>query len=84
MVPYIQADVAWCNATLGRLEPALRAARHAQEAVQAGDIHVDDCAATHSRLAATFSLLRAGDSSKHQQLADSEWKRYEILQRETV
>lgn len=78
--PYL-ADLAYCLGRLGDLENARQRAERAEFAIS-DLVHVDDLAATRSRLAQTFELLGDADASAFQRkLADQCWCDHENLQR---
>lgn len=84
MMPYIHADMAWCHAQTGEPELARSVATDAERGLNS-DVHVDDRAATHSRLSATFAILGFTDSAiAHERLADESWRQYILLQTQTV
>lgn len=79
--PYL-ADLAYCLSRLGNLEGARQYAERAELAIS-GLVHVDDLAATRSRLAQTYELL--GDviaAASQRELADQNWREHEKLQSE--
>jgi len=74
------ADMAWCYAMKGLGDRAREAASHAAAAVTS-DTHVDDRAATHSRLAQTYRALGDEGSFECQSdLARPLWERFRRLQ----
>lgn len=78
--PYL-ADLSYCQVKLGELDAGRTYACLAQEAISRA-VHIDDLAATRSRLAQTFSLLGEGILSTEQaDLADELWARHEEFQR---
>jgi tetratricopeptide (TPR) repeat protein len=84
MLPYIQADMAWCYVQTQERDLA-RASATAAEQSLALEPQIDDRAASHSRLSSVFSALGAPDlASKHGRLAEECWSEYTELQHRTV
>jgi hypothetical protein len=84
MMPYIQADMAWCHTQIGQREAAQLEAEGAERLLTA-DVHVDDRAATHSRLSATYSALGLVDlANRHKLLAAESWNEFKIIQARIV
>ncbi len=78
------ADKAWCLAEAGHSEAALKCARSAIACI-APDIHMDDRAAAHSRLAQVFAALgKYEDERLQSRLASETWRNHELLQRRIV
>ena len=78
------ADQAWCRAQLGQSDAALADAIAAQASLVAGT-HVDDRAATHSRLYQVHHAL--GDdleASRHAVLASTHWQAFRQVQADMV
>lgn len=79
------ADMAWCHARLGRPELARSAAQQARERLVDGAHHLDDVAATHSRLALTYALLGDAQAELHHgRLAQQVWTEYAAFQARVV
>ena len=71
MLPYIQADIAWCYVQTHELKLARANATDAEQSL-AREAQVDDRAATHSRLCSVFSALGLPDlASRHDVLQRS-------------
>ena len=84
MMPYIQADTAWCQIQIGQTEAARQGANDAERILDV-KVHVDDRAATHSRLSATYSALGLeGLAKKHELLATEAWNDFWHLQSRVV
>ena len=84
MMPYIRADMAWCYARIGEGDLATANATTAEQSLSV-DVQVDDRAATHSRLTATYELLgQAECAASQERRASQAWGEYELLQHETV
>lgn len=78
------ADKAWCFAKSGQLNMALECAQ-AASANLSPDIHADDLAAAHSRLAEVFSLVNDAEKQLRQrQLAVAAWRVHEKLQERII
>lgn len=78
------ADKAWCLAKAGQFALALDCALTAS-ANLSHDVHTDDLAAAHSRLAQVFSLVSDTEMAQHQfQLAAAAWRRHEELQKNII
>jgi tetratricopeptide (TPR) repeat protein len=78
--PYL-ADLAYCQVKLGELDAGRRTVRLAQEATSLG-VHVDDLAATRSRLAQTLEFLGEPTLAAQQmRMAEELWSQHEEFQR---
>jgi hypothetical protein len=76
----LQADMAWCQAQLGRPELARAQALAAEQQLDTR-CDVDDRAATHSRLSQVFDALgEVQEAARHAQLAQQEWAAFTAVQ----
>lgn len=74
------ADKAWCAILAGKIDLAKECVNLALSQIKP-DMHTDDRAAAHSRLAQVFAALNDVEGEKHQlQKADEAWQRHELLQ----
>jgi len=79
------ADMAWCHARLERPEMAQAIAQQAEQSLISGAHHLDDVAATHSRLELTYALLGNQESElMHQRRAQQVWTEYAAFQARVV
>lgn len=83
MLSYIYADMAWCHLQLGEVELARSEADEALRSL-AVETQIDDRAATHSRLAQTFSAIGSEAAAEHGSRAEALWSEYALLQTRTV
>ena len=84
MMPYIHADMAWCQIQTGQTDAARLGATDAERILDA-NTHVDDRAATHSRLSATYSALGSADlARRHDFLATKAWNEFGHIQSRIV
>lgn len=78
------AEMAYCAVILGEESLAAKLASEAELAI-AGGVHVEDRAATRSRLAQVFASLGDTNSSSQQiALAEVEWTKHESFQLEVL
>ena len=78
------ADQAWCFARVGDAEKARQYAALADESITL-EMHVDDRAATHGRLAVVYSALDETESAqRHQEASEREWEANDKLQASVV
>jgi tetratricopeptide (TPR) repeat protein len=78
------ADKAWCHTELGQRSDAIESAALALKGL-GGETHVDDRAATHSRLAQAFAALgNAIEHDHHLELARRAWDQHIELQGEAI
>ena len=78
------ADQAWCHVKLGHLEAARIDALAAESSLVAAT-HVDDRAATHSRIAQVFRALGdAAAADVHASLASRHWQSFRQVQADMV
>ncbi len=82
--PYLLADKAWCLAKSGESILAGQCAASSSEGI-CFDIHIDDRAATHSRLSQVFSIILDDDNGNiHAQLARDAWTIHETIQEHII
>ncbi|MEO7150168.1 MAG: hypothetical protein ABIX46_00420, partial [Burkholderiaceae bacterium] len=78
------ADQAWCRAQLGQSDAA-RADALAAEASLVPSTHVDDRAATHSRLYQVHHALgETAEAARHAALAQTHWQAFRQVQADMV
>ena len=84
LAPGLLADRAYCLALMGRSREAETDARRADE-MATEELHSDDLAVFHSRLAATFSLLGVSTRSQlHGEKAIDAWNKLAVFKREMI
>lgn len=84
MQPNLRAEMAWCHLQLGQLEAA-RAEARAAVAALSDTCHIDDRAATHSRLAKVFEALGDGEAAaRHALQAPLDWATHEADQARVI
>jgi tetratricopeptide (TPR) repeat protein len=80
MLAWMRADIAWCHLRAGDSDSALSEASLALKSLEV-NTHVDDRAATHTRLAQVYGGLEVTDLAEmHQSLANSAWHQFSALQ----
>ena len=78
------SDQAWCRMQVGQVDAARADALEAQAGIS-DDSHLDDRAATHSRLAQVFNALGdAPSAQRHEVLAAVAWQDFRALQARIV
>ena len=78
------ADKAWCHTELGQRSDAIECAALALQGL-GGETHIDDRAATHSRLAQVFAALgNAIERDHHFELARVAWEKHAYMQADAV
>lgn len=78
------ADKAWCHVQLAQRSEA-RGSANAALASLIDETHIDDRAATHSRLAQVFGSLGSDEErALHERLATNAWNEYESVQAKAV
>jgi len=81
---YMYADVAWCQAQLGKARESRSNVDLAISNISS-ECLIDDRAATHSRLAGTLAAIGAGDEAAiHATAALTDWNQFRQLQQEIV
>lgn len=84
LAPGLLADRAYCLAVIGRSREAENDAMRAVE-MATKDLHSDDLAVFHSRLAATFSLLSISTHSQlHGEKAIEAWNKLDSFKKEMI
>ena len=82
--PSLLADKAWCHACVGDYDLSDECARSAVESIDES-VHMDDLAATHSRLASTYRILGKVDlADNHTSIAANRWQEFRVLQAQIV
>lgn len=84
LAPGLLADRAYCLAYIGRLREAEADALRA-EAILSKELHSDDLAVFHSRMANTFSLLKITERARlHSEKATEAWRRLASFKRQMM
>lgn len=83
MLSYIYADLAWCHVQVGDIGLARSGATEALRSL-AVETQLDDRAATHSRLAQTFTAIDSPSAVEHRERAKDLWNEYATLQLRTI